>query len=169
MGVVLFQMFSTEYPFQDEAEIANAAPVNFKSNDAVWSVVSPEAKNVIKKTLEKDPLKRYSVDDIEMDNWLANDSVVRTIVQDLIENGQSNNADKENIPCNAAANTTSSSNATASASSTISAISSIDTVKLVPHEPQRGLQCFRCDASFADEDVMFAHFRDVHNLRFIRN
>lgn len=66
MGVVLYQMFVDDYPFDQLEDIVSPSKVRF-ADEFKWSLVStPEARAFIEKLLEKDARKRYSIECLEL-------------------------------------------------------------------------------------------------------
>ena len=74
LGVILFELFSEKQPFMvDSADQTELFEVIRKgtyvfSNDQ-WASRSPEAKDLVKKLLELDPSKRYSMSQIKTHPW----------------------------------------------------------------------------------------------------
>lgn len=84
MGVVLYQMFSDENPFDDTEDVL-LGPNEVCFRDGVrWSAVStPEAQGFIEKLLVKDASVRYSIEDVLADVWLSGDAKSVTIVEEV--------------------------------------------------------------------------------------
>lgn len=71
VGVTLYKMLSNQIPFESETEV-RAGNLKFKGLSK-WLMVSVETKTFIKKMVEKDPRKRYSIGDVLGDDWMKND------------------------------------------------------------------------------------------------
>ena len=65
LGVILHELFSTKLPFYHEDEIIYKQNIiekqlNIDSKHQIWSSVSTEAKELVERLLDKNPLTRIS-------------------------------------------------------------------------------------------------------------
>lgn len=91
MGVVLHEMFTSTFPYFGLAEIVHSSSsFKFTSNESKWNIVSDNAKQMIEGTLQKNSNKRYSIDDVHNDAWLASDQKLGGILHELIIKSESN-------------------------------------------------------------------------------
>ena len=75
LGVILFAMLSGNFPFfHDDKQVMYECIVygiySFNDNKEVWSQVSSEAKDLIRKILVVDPEKRYTIQEMLNHPWL---------------------------------------------------------------------------------------------------
>ena len=82
LGVILFAMLSGNFPFfHDDKQVMFECIVyglySFSDNKEVWSQISLEAKDLIKKILVVDPEKRCSIQDMLNHPWLRKYRLVK--------------------------------------------------------------------------------------------
>jgi calcium-dependent protein kinase len=93
LGVILYIMLCGKPPFYSRVEKEvyekiKKIPVTFKGG--VWSSVSDEAKCLIQKMLRKDPLSRYSIQEVYSDPWIQNRAHGRIPDKPLAESALTN-------------------------------------------------------------------------------
>lgn len=68
MGVILFILLSGKPPFEDLQHISVA---RYTFDDAPWSHVSREAKDLIARMLVVEPAQRLRADDVQQHAWIV--------------------------------------------------------------------------------------------------
>lgn len=77
VGVIMYILLSGYPPFFDRSDklhMMNIRQCNYSFNDAVWTGISDDAKDLIKNLLELDPGKRYEAGDALQHKWFQEEN-----------------------------------------------------------------------------------------------
>lgn len=81
-GVVMYCMFSNEYPFDNEDDI-QWKRLYFKPRSK-WEIVTVTARTLIRKMLDKEPATRLSIAEVLADAWFTSDEALMQMAQQVL-------------------------------------------------------------------------------------
>lgn len=155
MGVVLFQMLCTKYPFKSQEEVIAPEKVQFENTEEFdWELlVSPEAMSLIENMLDKLEGDRYSIEDVINDKWLANDAKAITKFAEITGIPFfANGGDGDNAPEEEKENTAPNANQ-----------------KTIVAFPQVGrmmnMVCYKCNKKYNAEIDLLEHMQIDHHIK----
>lgn len=91
LGVILYICLVGYPPFSDENLDKQIKEGLYDFDDDLWQPVSNEAKDVIKKLMCVDPIKRATLDEILMHDWIKNDDEMKFKANKLMNEADSDN------------------------------------------------------------------------------